>query len=125
RYAVRRGLHDDLRRGLPRLRTYRGRSGAMGVHDAGAERGRVAAHHRTGLSEATGLKTRVQAISDLYVALAGRIAEKLNSPRVRTLHVPPATGTKDAEFCALELEDGAIGFSYILLAGTEAALRER
>lgn len=85
----------------------------------------MAAHHRTGLSEATGLKTRVQAISDLYVALAGRIAEKLNSPRVRTLHVPPATGTKDAEFCALELEDGAIGFSYILLAGTEAALRER
>lgn len=67
----------------------------------------------------------MQPISDLYVALAERIADRLGSPRVRALHLPPATGSKDAEFCALELEDGAIGFSYILLAGTEAPLRER
>src|SRR5690606_9767105 len=43
----------------------------------------------------------------------------------RALHLPPPSAGKDAEFCALELEDGAIGLSYIRLAGTEAALRER
>jgi len=64
-------------------------------------------------------------ITEQYVALAERIAERLGSPRVRALHLPPPTGTKEAEFCALELDDGSIGFSYIQLAGTEAPLRER
>lgn len=67
----------------------------------------------------------MQPVTDLYVALAERIAARLGSPRVRALHLPPPTGTKDAEFCALELEDGSIGFSYIQLEGTEAPLRER
>lgn len=64
-------------------------------------------------------------ITDLYIALAERIAARLGAPRVRSLHLPPPTGTKDAEFCALELEDGSIGFSYIQLEGTEAPLRKR
>lgn len=67
----------------------------------------------------------MQPIADLTVALAERIAARLGSPRVRSLHLPPPAAGKDAEFCALELEDGSIGFSYIRLEGTEAPLRER
>lgn len=64
-------------------------------------------------------------ITDLFVALAERIAARLGSPRVRSLHLPPAADAKHAEFCALELDGGSIGFSYIQLEGTEAPLRER
>lgn len=67
----------------------------------------------------------MQAITTAYVQLAERIAQRLGAPRVRALHLPPATGTKEAEFCALELDDGSIGFSYIQLEGTEAPLREQ
>ena len=65
------------------------------------------------------------AITDLYVALAERIAERLGSPRVRALHLPPADSLKHAEFCALELEDGSIGLSYALLGAAEPLLRAR
>lgn len=66
------------------------------------------------------------AITDLYVALAERIAARLGSPRVRALHLPPeGTAAKDAEFCALELEDGSIGFSFVRLGGIEPLLRAR
>jgi len=46
-------------------------------------------------------------------------------PRVRALLVPPpvADGSKDGEFCALELDDGSLGLSYVLLDDTLAALR--
>jgi uncharacterized protein (DUF4213/DUF364 family) len=64
-------------------------------------------------------------ITELYVALAERIAARLDAPRVRALHLPPPVGTKEAEFCALELEGGSIGFSYMQLEGTETPLRER
>ncbi len=67
----------------------------------------------------------MQPITDFYITLSERIAARLGAPRVRSLHVPPPTGSKDAEFCALELEDGSIGFSYIQLEGTEAPLRQR
>jgi len=67
----------------------------------------------------------MQKVHEAYVQLAERIAARLGGPRVRALHLPPPSAGKDAEFCALELEDGAIGLSYIRLAGTEAALRER
>ncbi len=64
-------------------------------------------------------------ITDLYVALAERIAARLGRPRVRALHLPPAQGAaaKDAEFCALELEDGSIGFSYVRIGAVESLLR--
>jgi uncharacterized protein (DUF4213/DUF364 family) len=67
------------------------------------------------------------AIADLYVTLAERIAARLGRPRVRALHLPPAEGSKekDAEFCALELEDGSIGFSYVSLGAIEPLLRTR
>ena len=40
-------------------------------------------------------------------------------PRVRALHLPPpeAAASKNGEFCALELDDGALGLSYVLLGG--------
>ncbi len=49
------------------------------------------------------------------------IAQRFPSPTVRCLHVPKRTEAAeghDAEFCAIELEDGAFGLSYILLGDT-------
>lgn len=45
-------------------------------------------------------------------------------PRVRALHLPPPPppGGTRGEFCALELDDGAIGLSYVLLGDTWAQL---
>ena len=66
------------------------------------------------------------AITDIYVALAERIAARLGSPRVRALHLPPPeAAAKDAEFCALELEDGSIGFTFVRLGELEPLLRAR
>lgn len=61
-----------------------------------------------------------ETLRDLEKALAGRAV-----PRVRALHLPDsgADGSKDGEFGALELEDGSLGLSYLLLDGTLAALR--
>ncbi len=60
-----------------------------------------------------------------YVELAERIASRLGSPRIRALHLPPAHAAtaRDAEFCAVELADGSIGFSYALLEAAEPTLR--
>ena len=46
-------------------------------------------------------------------------------PRVRTLHLPPdpVPGEPRGEFCALELQDGSLGLSYVLLDDTLAHLR--
>ena len=51
------------------------------------------------------------------------IAQHLPTPRVKRLHLPAraaaeCTGAHEAEFCALELEDGAFGLSYLLLGDT-------
>jgi len=64
-------------------------------------------------------------VAALYVALAERIAARLGSPRIRTLHLPPAreAATGDAEFCAVELVDGSIGFSHVLLDAAEPLMR--
>ncbi len=45
-------------------------------------------------------------------------------PRIRALHLPPApwNGSREGEFGALELDDGSVGLSYVLLDGTLAAL---
>lgn len=57
------------------------------------------------------------------------IAQRHASPRVRRLHLPlratqgaPATGEHDAAFCAIELDDGAFGLSYVMLGDTLNAL---
>lgn len=67
------------------------------------------------MSFATDALARVQALADL-----GPL------PRVRALHLPPppAAGAMRGEFAALELEDGSLGLSYVLLGDTWAGLRQ-
>ncbi len=69
----------------------------------------------------------MRAITDIYVELAERIAARLGRPRVLALHLPRqrAAPSIEAEFCALELEGGAFGFSFLLLGDTERLLRAR
>jgi uncharacterized protein (DUF4213/DUF364 family) len=51
------------------------------------------------------------------VVLLERFAARAPLPRVRALHLPPAAmvNTKAGEFCAVELDDGSLGLSYVLL----------
>ncbi|HET8542554.1 MAG TPA: DUF364 domain-containing protein [Anaeromyxobacter sp.] len=60
-----------------------------------------------------------------FVSRLERLAERVALPRVRALHLPPASadGTREGEFCALELEDGTLGLSYVLLGDTLERLR--
>ncbi|WP_157269481.1 Rossmann-like domain-containing protein [Azohydromonas aeria] len=66
------------------------------------------------MSFATDALARVQALADF-----GPL------PRVRALHLPPlpAADAMRGEFAALELEDGSLGLSYVLLGDTWAGLR--
>src|SRR5574337_1664296 len=58
-----------------------------------------------------------------FLHILRRCNEKGLLPAVRVLHLPPAgVAGKAAEFCAVELEDGALGLSYVLLGDTLAAL---
>lgn len=52
--------------------------------------------------------------------LAARIAVIAPLPEVAALHLPApgASGSRDGEFCGLELADGSIGLSYLLLGDT-------
>lgn len=53
------------------------------------------------------------------------VARRLPPPRVAALHVPraaPDAPPRDAAFCAIELEDGSFGLSYVLLGDTLDAL---
>ncbi|MDY0046566.1 MAG: DUF364 domain-containing protein [Thauera propionica] len=54
--------------------------------------------------------------SDLVAELE-RATAGTTVPRVRALHLPPpeAAASKNGEFCALELDDGALGIAYVLL----------
>ena len=69
----------------------------------------------------------LRSIATLYVELAERISTRLGSPRVRALHLPPegSSSGRDAVFCALELEDGSIGLSYVPVRDTERLLHPR
>ena len=60
------------------------------------------------------------------VGLLERLAVRGALPKVKALHLPPleATDSKNGEFCALELEDGALGLSYVLLDDTLARLHD-
>lgn len=61
-----------------------------------------------------------------YLAQLERFAERTPLPRIRALHLPPARPDADGkgEFCALELEDGSLGVSYVLLDDTLERLRD-
>lgn len=66
--------------------------------------------------------------AETYLAQLDRFAERGPLPRVRALHLPPATvdplpGDR-GEFCALELDDGSLGLSYVLLDDMLARMRE-
>ena len=64
--------------------------------------------------------------SEDALVLLRRFAQRAPLPRVRALHLPPdpAPGGERGEFCALELDDGALGLAYVLLGDTLAALRQ-
>lgn len=59
------------------------------------------------------------------IALLERLADAGPLPRVHALHLPPpaADGSRDGEFCAVELEDGSLGLSFVLLDDALATLR--
>lgn len=59
------------------------------------------------------------------LSLLERLAVLGPLPRVKRLHLPPpaADGTRDGEFCAIELDDGSLGLSFVLLGDTLARLR--
>ncbi len=59
-------------------------------------------------------------VSADLVACLEEVADRLPSPRIRALHLPPVdrVAGKDGEFCALELEDGSLGLGFVLLGDT-------
>lgn len=62
-------------------------------------------------------------IAQELVSQLDAIALRFPAPRIAQLHVPQDLGTtqskaRDAAFCAIELEDGAFGLSYLLLGDT-------
>lgn len=58
------------------------------------------------------------------LALLERAAGRTPLPAVKAFHLPPPGLTgKDAEFCALELADGSLGLSYVMLDDTFFTLR--
>lgn len=59
------------------------------------------------------------------LALLQSLAASGALPRVRALHLPPPPGADSlrGEFAALELDDGTLGLSYVLLGDTWAGLR--
>jgi len=65
-------------------------------------------------------------VAQALIAHLERLAELGPLPRVARLHLPPpaADGTRDGEFCAVELEDGSLGLSFVLLGDTRSRLRE-
>lgn len=63
--------------------------------------------------------------ADELLALVERICAARPPARVRGLHLPErfARDAKESEFCALELEDGSIGLTYLLLGDTPQRMR--
>lgn len=63
--------------------------------------------------------------SDDALVLLDRFAARVALPRAVALHVPPTPepGSMRGEFCALELDDGSLGLSYVLLGDTLATLQ--
>lgn len=59
------------------------------------------------------------------LVLLDRFAASAALPRAVALYVPPTPppGAQRGEFCALELDDGSLGLSYVLLGDTLATLQ--
>lgn len=77
--------------------------------------------------------TTMPAMTDMtfaarYLGQLEAFAAIFPPPRVRALHLPPAMPVEErnanqGEFCALELDDGSLGLSYVLLDDTLERLR--
>jgi uncharacterized protein (DUF4213/DUF364 family) len=54
-----------------------------------------------------------------------RLAQASPLPAVKALHLPPPSsdGTREGEFCAVELDDGSLGLSFVLLGATLREMR--
>ncbi len=69
---------------------------------------------------------RVAPLASVLIQQLETIAARLVPPRVARLHIPADApwdeAPKDAKFCAIELQDGAFGLSYVLLGDTLDAL---
>ena len=65
-------------------------------------------------------------VAHRYGALAGDISAALATPKIRAFHLPPKRppGVKQCEFCALELDDGSIGLTYVSLGDTVAVMQD-
>ncbi len=62
-------------------------------------------------------------ISQALVSQLEAICRRFAPPAIAALHVPGSSGTatngkRDAAFCAIELQDGAFGLSYLMLGDT-------
>ena len=69
-------------------------------------------------------------VAQIVIAQVQNMAARFPAPHVVRLHIPgdaggPDATPKDAKFCAIELEDGSFGLSYILLGDTLNALSRR
>lgn len=65
------------------------------------------------------------AFADDYLAQLERFGSRTALPAVRALHLPPLAedpNKKWGEFCAIELSDGSLGLSYVMLDQTLAGL---
>jgi uncharacterized protein len=63
-------------------------------------------------------------VANELIALLERFAARSKLPRIKAVHLPPlaAANSKNGEFCALELDDGSLGLSYVLLDDALGAL---
>ena len=61
------------------------------------------------------------------LVLLQALADRSPLPRVRALHLPPppAAGSLRGEFAALELDDGTLGLTYVLLDNTWTGLSQQ
>lgn len=67
----------------------------------------------------------MSSVAEDCIAQLGSALPAAGPPRVRRLHLPPepAEGESRGEFCALELDDGTLGLSFVLLGDTLHRLR--
>lgn len=75
----------------------------------------------------SGTRMNAPSIRHWLVDAARRIDARLGPARVERLVLPPLmeAPSKEGEFCAVQLDDGAVGLAFTLLEGTLAALHRR
>jgi uncharacterized protein (DUF4213/DUF364 family) len=68
---------------------------------------------------------RMGSLAEELVAIAARIGQELDAPRVARVLVPPEGAGPDhhASFCAVQLADGSTGLAYVLLDGARRGLQ--